>query len=176
MKVLVKESLDKKTRTILNIDKTELLKKLNDDNGYHEVICCRNPDSKIRVFFDYDWNKDFLDTFMKVICEKYHCEQSDWAISCGTREGKVSYHILSKKFYTTIRLMIKIIKQMKKEYPYIDDTILNVDMFDDTECAFMRFPNQSKDGVNKPAPPMKILQGELSDFFVTDIDGLVMTE
>jgi hypothetical protein len=176
MKVLIKESIDKKIRTIIDIPNSELLEKLNYDNGFHEVICCRNPDSKIRLFFDYDCNKDFLEDFMKVICEKYHCEKSDWAISCGTREGKVSYHILSKKFCITIRSLIKTLKQMKKQHPYIDDTVLNIDMFDDTECAFLRFPNQSKDGVNKPAPPMKILQGELSDFLITDIHGLTMTE
>lgn len=173
MRVLVKESLDKKTRTLMEIEKSELFEKLNYDNGFHEVICCRDPDAKIRIFFDYDWNVDFLDEFLKIICEKYQCEKTDWAISCGTREGKISYHILSKKFCISIRSMIKTIKSMKKECPYIDDSIFNIDMFDDLECVFMRFPNQSKDSVNKPAPPMHILQGELSNFLVTDINGLI---
>ena len=64
-------------------------------------------------------------------------------------------------------------RKLYKEHKCIDFTVLHVSIADETECAFLRLPNQSKDGVNKPAPPMRILQGELCDFLVTDIEGLV---
>ena len=174
MIILVKETAARKVRTLLEFSKEELLEKIKDDNGYHEGICCRNPNTIIRVFFDYDWDKEGLEDLLKTLCEEMNCEKTDWAISCGTREGKVSYHILSKKFCMSINNLRILHRKLHKEHKCIDFTILHVSMTDETECAFLRLPNQSKDGVNKPAPPMRILQGELCDFLVTDIEGLIV--
>jgi len=174
MIILVKETAARKVRTLLDFSKEDLLERIKDDNGYHEGICCRNPNTIIRVFFDYDWDKEGLEDLMERLCREMQCEKTDWAISCGTREGKVSYHILSKKFCMSINNLQAFQRRLYKDHKCIDFTVLQVSITDETECAFLRLPNQSKDGVNKSAPPMRILQGELSDFLVTDIEGLIV--
>lgn len=172
MRVLVKESLDKQTREILNISKDELLEKLKSDYGYHEVITGFDHNTIIRVYFDIDDIKDVLEDLIKRLCEYFSCEKHDWAISCGSREGKVSYHILSRKYSISIKNLRNIQKELGKEFRGIDTTCLYFSMIDASECVYLRFPNQSKDGVNKPAPPMKIIQGEMEDFLITEFTNL----
>jgi len=176
MRVLVKESLDKQTREILEISKFDLLEKLNYDHGYHEVINGFDHNKQIRVYFDIDDIQDNLQDLLKRLCEYFSCEKSDWAISCGSREKKVSYHILSRKFSTSIKNLRRIHSILGKEFLGVDTTCLYFSMTDEDESMYLRFPNQSKNGVNKPAPPMKILQGEMEDFLITEFTNLTTFE
>jgi hypothetical protein len=40
------------------------------------------------------------------------------------------------------------------------------------EFGYFRLPNQSKNSINKPAPPMRVIQGDIADFIVSEFDGL----
>ena len=55
----------------------------------------------------------------------------------------------------------------------IDTTVYFFDMNDRGDNGFFRLPNQTKDSINKPSPPLKIESGDLSDFLVTDVGGLI---
>ena len=172
MKILVKESIDKKTREILDISKTELLEKLKINHGYIEIINGFDDSALIRIFFDYDYDIEMLDDLIVKLCEYFSCEKSDWAISCGSREDKVSYHIFSRKFCTSIRNLRNIYKELQPKFKCIDTVVMYFSIEDEDESMYLRLPNQSKDAINKDAPPMKIIQGQMEDFLVTDITNL----
>lgn len=174
MKILVKESIDKREREIVEISKSDLLSKIQDDFGYLEVIDLADNNSCIRVYFDIDSSThyDVLPNLLPALCKYFQCDEKDWAISCGNRPEKMSYHILSRKFSMKIRNLRKVHSLFKKDFPCIDSTVLYYRIDDEAECGYLRFPNQSKDSINKPAPPMKILQGDISDFLVSDTELL----
>jgi hypothetical protein len=176
MRILLFESSDKKMQIIEDISYEDLLVKLNDDHGWHEVIDACNQDNCIRVFFDIDSvgsAPNVLAPILKELNRIFKCENGDWAISDGSREGKSSYHILSKKYYIKQRRLRAITFTLNQQFPTVDYSVLCISILAKHELLFFRLPNQHKGAVNKSGVPMKIIQGELKDFIVTHIEGLV---
>ena len=175
MKILLSEAKNKLTREIIELSREEVLEGMVRDQGWIEVFEMYYPYSKVRLFFDIDTKvicDNILELSLKEINTVFGCTDSDWAISCGSRENKISYHILSKKYRITLENLRRITMKLKQKYLWFDETLLYISMESNHEFGFLRLPNQSKDSINKPAPPMAILQGELADFLISDIDSL----
>jgi hypothetical protein len=176
MRILVHESTDKTQRKILEIPKEHLLHLLKIDNGYFEVIPMEDPSAYLRVYFDIETyeNIDVLGEALDVLNSIFKTTNENWAISNGSRnvekDYKISYHILSKKYKMSLNDLRLLVKSLNKSY--IDYTAywFIIDYKCD-EGAF-RLPNQSKMGINKIGTPMTIVQGEIADFFVTDVCNL----
>jgi hypothetical protein len=100
----------------------------------------------------------------------------NWAISNGSRivekDYKISYHILSKKYKMSLSDLRRLVQKLHK--PYIDDSAYWFSMYYNRDEGSLRLPNQSKKGINKIGAPMTIVQGSISDFFVTDTSGLTL--
>ena len=175
MKILISESKNKLTREIINLSREEVLCAIETDHNWHEVFEMYSSNTNVRVFFDIDAyikSEQVLEKTLDLLNTTFKSKNEDWAISCGSRDKKVSYHILSKKYKITLESLRAISAKLKAIYSWFDDTLLYIYLESNHELGFFRLPNQSKDSVNKPAPPMRILQGELSDFLITDIEEL----
>ena len=175
MKILLSEVKNKLTREIIELSREEVLEGMVVDNFWHEVIEMYYPYTKIRLFFDVDAGpkaEHVLEKSLETLNRQFGTVDADWAISCGTRPTKISYHILSKRYRITLDDLRKITAKLKGQHSWFDDTLLYISLESNHELGFLRLPNQSKDSINKPAPPMRILQGGLADFLVTDIDCL----
>lgn len=173
MKILLSESIDKKIRVIKEIPYETVMENLIHDNNWHEVIDAYDPNNKVRVYFDIDGYKLEEDPLQKTLEElntTFNCSNEDWAISCGSRDDKFSYHVVSKKYCIRLSVLRNITTHLHSKYKWIDCTLLFINMFAIDEYLFFRLPNQSKDSINKPAPPMKIIQGELKDFIITELE------
>ena len=176
MKVLIQESVDKKTRTIKSISPEVLEIELQEDNGLVEVIPMTDPNLLIRVHFDvdiYNVDADPFERIMEDLCHRFQCSKSEWAVGTSHREDKLSYHILSPKYSMTISGLRNITRDLHKVFPEIDTRHLYFGLQDELECGYYRLPNQSKKALNKKAPPIKIEQGRIDNFFVTHTDKLV---
>lgn len=179
MRILVSESSDKETRTVINIPKQHLLHLLKIDNGYHEVIPMEDPSIPLRVYFDIEEYHngifvDILGEVLELLNGIFNTNNENWAISDGSRflekDFKTSYHILSKKYKMSLADLRRLTIQLNKSY--IDTTAYWFSMFYGKDEGSLRLPNQSKKGINKEGAPMTIMQGEIADFFVTDTSGL----
>ena len=177
MRVLVSETPDKSAREILDIPKEELLILLNSDYCLHEVIPMFDNTLPLRVYFDIDSYKgdakEILETTLVVLNKVFRTTDDCWAICDGSRVGKVSYHIVSKKYKMSLAAQRKLVdKTLIKSVPYIDSSAYWFTMNNPKDEGYLRLPNQSKDTINKEGPPLRILQGEIPDFFITDIENL----
>lgn len=174
MKVLVSESIDKQIQDIKDISYETVFQQIKQDMNYHEVIDGGNPKQLVRVYFDIDGYESVnpLQEMLEILNTTFCCSNEDWAISNGSREGKWSYHILSKKYKIEIQKLRNLTFNLNKRYKSIDSSGLFISMNSNNDYIFLRFPNQSKHSINKPAPPMKLIQGSLEDFFVTDTSNL----
>jgi hypothetical protein len=176
MKILLSEAKNKLTREIIELSREEVLEGIVKDQGWVEVFEMYYPSSTVRLFFDVDFagtaTENILDLSLKAINATFGTTDADWAICCGSREKKVSYHILSKRYKITLEALRKVAAKLKSQHSWFDDTLLYITLESNHELGFLRLPNQSKDSINKPAPPMVILQGDLADFLVTDIEHL----
>lgn len=187
MRVLTFESPDKKQQIIEEISYDDLLLKLKEDHGWHEVINGFNQNTQVRVYFDLDSHiltsnsrihlvPDTKDSTLRQVLEEismiFKCSSDDWAISDGCREDRISYHIMSKLYRISIKELRRITYNLHAKFPSIDYSVVCISMNSINDLLFFRLPNQHKGAVNKPAPPMKIIQGELKDFIVTWTEGL----
>ena len=175
MKILLSEAKNKLTREIIELSREEVLEGMVKDQGWVEVFEMYYPSSTVRLFFDVDAataQENILDLSLKAINAQFGTVDADWAICCGSREKKISYHILSKRYKITLDALRKVAAKLKRQHAWFDDTLLYISLESNHELGFLRLPNQSKDSINKPAPPMTILQGDLADFLVSDIDYL----
>jgi hypothetical protein len=174
MKVLASESRDKKIQNILEIPYEDVLKGIEADQNWHEVVAAYDPKVLVRAYFDIDCaqKEDPLKPALGALNAVFGCSDADWAVSCGSREGKFSYHILSTKYCLPLQDLRRLTFKLNAEHAWFDVSAICISMTATHENLFLRFPNQSKDSINKPAPPMKILQGDLKDFFVTQVLGL----
>ena len=176
MKILISETEDKIQRTIIDIPKEHLVKLLLTDHGYHEVIPMEDPSIPLRIYFDIEEysNKDMLDEFLCILNTMFQTTNEQWAVSSGSRkidtQYKISYHILSKKYKMSLSNLRKLAEKIHK--PYIDTTAYWFSINYSYDEGSLRLPNQSKNSRHKEGNPMKILQGEISDFFVTDTKDL----
>jgi len=177
MRVLTYESPDKTQHTIENISYETALKGLEVDNGWIEVIDAYDQNNAVRAYFDIDSDTEVLTPILAALNTIFGTSTQDWAISTGSRNltptvRKISYHILSKRFCITLKNLRSIAYALNDKFPALDYTGLCISMTATHELLFFRLPNQRKDAVNKRAPPMTVIQGNLSDFIVTHIDGL----
>lgn len=176
MKILVDESVDKKTRTIINLDKQELIKRLADDLGYVEVIPMDDINTYVRIYFDIDQpdvSEDPLAKVIDMISSKVSCEPNTWSVASSHRPDKLSYHIVSNKYAVQLKTLRRMTRQLKTEYTVFDDKVLYFGLCDPLECGYFRLPNQTKRVINKNAPPLTIVSGIIEDFFITDVQSLV---
>jgi len=172
MRILISETKDKEIRKILDIPKQHLIKLLESDYGYHEVIPMEDPKILLRIYFDiedYD-TKDMLNEILTILNNIFQTTNDDWSISCGTRANKISYHILSKKYKMSLSSLRRLAEKINK--PYIDTTAYWFSMEYSYDEGSLRLPNQSKNSINKEGSPMKILQGDIQDFFITQTENL----
>ena len=65
---------------------------------------------------------------------------------------------------------------LNREFDAIDTSVYWFDMNDHHDNGSFRLPNQSKNSINKPGPPLKVETGDLRDFLVTDVEGLIEFE
>jgi hypothetical protein len=174
MKVLASESHDKQVQNILEIPYEDVLKGIENDQNWHEVIAAHDPKVSVRAYFDVDCaqKEDPLKIALEVLNSEFKCDDADWAVSSGSRPDKFSYHILSKKHCLPLQDLRRLTFKLNAEHAWFDVSAICISMTASHENLFLRFPNQSKDSINKPAPPMKILRGNLKDFFVTQVSGL----
>ena len=172
MKILTEETKDKIERKYLDIPKNHLIKLLELDYGYHEVIPMEDPKILLRIYFDIEdySNLDMLNEILTILNNIFQTTNDDWSISCGTRANKISYHIMSKKYKMSLNDLRKLTYKINK--PYIDSSAYWFSMDYSYDEGSLRLPNQSKHSINKEGTPMKILQGDISDFFVTETIGL----
>jgi hypothetical protein len=175
MKILLSEAKNKLTREIIELSREEVLKGMVRDQGWVEVIEMYYPYTKVRLFFDVDASskaEHVLEKSLETLNRQFGTVDADWAVCCGTRPTKISYHILSRLYRITLEDLRTVTTKLKGKHSWFDDTLLYISLESNHELGFLRLPNQSKDSINKPAPPMTILQGDLSDFLVSDIHGL----
>jgi DNA-binding Lrp family transcriptional regulator len=173
MKILIKESVDKRIRTIVNIEPNMLETLLEKDLGFIEVIPMMDPNANVRIYFDidqYDVSFDPLNDVLNEINQIFDCRSDEWAIASCLRETKRSYHIVSRTKQISIRELRRISHKLSEKYKCVDTKHLYYSILDDIECGFFRLPNQTKKGINKESPPLTIISGSISDFFITNVE------
>lgn len=128
----------------------------------------------IRVFFDIDKKEklpkdpyEFLIHVLRILNQRFNTHDDDWAIASCHRHGKISYHIMSRKYSIPIKNYYKVATELAKEIPEIDISFIKFTL----PLFYMRLPNQTKDCRDKAAP-LQIEAGMLRDFFITDLTGL----
>ena len=115
-------------------------------------------------------NVDMLDDVLCSLNSIFNTTNNDWVISCGSRMTKISYHIISKKYKMNLNELRILARKIDK--PYIDTSAYWFSINYPYDEGSLRLPNQSKNSINKDGSPMRILQGEIQDFFITDISNL----
>jgi len=179
MRILYAETADKSARSFLTLSKETVLEHIQTDHGYHEVIPMIDNGILLRIYIDIDTGGDnpakILEEGLAVLNQRFGTTDADWAIaSCVRPEGaytKISYHLLSKKYCMRLSDLRTAVHAMN--HTGFDTSVYSFDMNDREDNGFFRLPNQSKHSINKPAPALKVESGELSDFLITDTEGLV---
>lgn len=175
MNVLTFESTNKLHKKIKTISFYEAEKILETDNGLIEVINMRDPTRFVRIYFDIDESdttSDPLNKAISMLCDRFQCNRQNWAIATANRNTKLSYHIVSKISSIRISDLRRITLDLEREFPVFDSKILFFGIDDPYESGYFRLPNQSKHVINKVGLPFRIIEGELKDFFVTDVSDL----
>jgi hypothetical protein len=185
MKILVSETLDKSSREFIDLPLADVIKGIEKDNGWHEVIDMFDADNEVRMYFDIDvmiysqeelagkkniTKESVLRRTLDALNAAINCNDADWVICNGHNGNKISYHILSKKYKCSLNNMRRFVRKL--ELDWVDRTVYFYDTNEPTDQGYFRFPNQSKASINKEGPPLVIEQGKLSDFIVTFVDGL----
>ena len=182
MRILSSETKDKASRVIRAIAVDELLDQLREDRGYHEVIPMIDSNVLVRIYVDIDCysgspSSTVLYMALQALNDRFKLTDNDWAVcSCHRMECdlyKTSYHIISRRHSIRLNTLRSIMNKLKLTVNSIDTTVYFFDMNDRGDNGFFRLPNQTKDSINKPSPPLKIESGDLSDFLVTDVGGLI---
>ena len=148
---------------------------MENDNGWHEVIDMFNSENEVRLYFDIDSYKILDPEIVKtetlaVLNSVFSTNNDDWAICSAHSKEKVSYHILSRKYKTSLKDLRDIVNDLNIDW--IDKSVYWYDRNERTDQGYMRFPNQSKTSINKIGGPLTIEQGSMNDFFITDTDLL----
>jgi len=176
MRILVAESANKLTNTIVEMDRARLLEGLQQDHGWHEVIPMYDSNEPLRIYFDIDAldrrPEAVLEETLAVLNNRFHTTKEDWAIASCHRDQKVSFHLLSRCNKCSLRQLRDLAISIKKEIHWIDLSAYWFAPSDRKEEGSLRLPNQSKGAIHKEGPPFLIEQGDLADFLVTDVTGL----
>ena len=167
-------------QTIVDIPLNKVHALLEKDNQYVEVIPMFYNNQLLRIYVDIDScniePSTVLSSALAALNAEFRTVDGDWAVcSCHRPDGdkfKVSFHILSKIYCMQLENLRKCMLRLKEKVPCIDTTVYWFFMDLPYDEGFFRLPNQSKDSINKSAPPLKIECGEIRDFIVTDTQGL----
>lgn len=174
MKILTGETLDKTSRTFIELPIQDVVLGLGEDNGWFEVIDMFDPDSELRMYFDIDTCKHDKDDVKRKTLDtlnmRLETTDSDWAICQGHRDNRVSYHILSRKYKCSLRALREFVFAL--DLPWIDKSVYWYDHKEQTDENYFRLPNQSKTSINKTGGPMLIEQGNTEDFLIMHTDYL----
>jgi hypothetical protein len=177
MRILIAETPDKKVKTIIEIEREVLLKELQQDHGWHEVIPMYDSNASLRIFFDIDaCNKEpssILEETLTGLHRFFRTTNEDWAIASCHRGKNVSFHIVSRLHKCSLKQLRDIVGFIGLEIPWIDESAYWFSPEDRTEEGSLRLPNQSKGAIHKEGPPLVVEQGDLAEFLVTDVTGLV---
>jgi len=111
---------------------------------------------------------------MDLLCSKFGMNPDTWAICDGTREGRASFHIISKRFCIDLETLRVLTNKLRKLNLTVDHSILD---FNDKKVYtynMFRLPNQSKSKryFRQDGPPLKVIQGSVEDCLITCIDEL----
>lgn len=177
MRVLVSESPDKQTQRILTVSSARLAELVREDHGLHEIIPMIDSDILVRPFFDIDMDVsggepdagDVLDTVLTRLNHMFECSDDAWAIASRCRTEKVSFHVVRRHSALTLRDLRSCAARLED---LVDTTVYWPPLWNTCEEGSFCLPNQSKDGINKEGGSLIVLQGELTDFFVTQTEGL----
>ena len=177
MRILVAETADKQHKTIVEMDRARLLEGLQQDQGWHEVIPMYDSNEPLRVYFDIDAfdhsPEAVLEEVMGALNVVFHTTKEDWAIASCHRDKKVSFHLLSRRYKCSLRRLRDLAISLQKNIRWIDLSAYWFSPSDRAEEGSLRLPNQSKGVIHKEGPPFLIEQGDLVEFLVTDVTGLV---
>ena len=173
MRILISETPDRTRRTFLDLPMPEVIQKITEDHGWFEVINMFDPDRELRMFFDVDAPEqdDVTRKTLDALNERFTASDEDWAICNGSRPGKISYHILSRKYKCSLRFLRSVSKDLGLSW--IDTSVYYYDHKEPTDQGYFRLPNQSKGSIHKEGGPLLVEQGELSEFIVMNTEGLV---
>jgi len=178
MRILVAETADKQNKTIVEIDCVYLLKELQQDHGWHEVIPMYDSNVPLRVYFDIDAldqdPKAVLEETLAILNARFHTTKEEWAIASCHRDSKVSFHILSRRYKCSLRKLRDFANSLHREKKWIDLSVYWFSPSDRIEEGSLRLPNQSKGAIHKEGPPLIVEQGNLAEFLVTDVSGLIL--
>jgi hypothetical protein len=178
IRVLARESPDKKTQEIYEIAPAELAELIKEDYGFHEIIPMIEHTTLVRLFFDVDVDLSnapisdpiaVLDTILTLLNAHFGVTDDDWAIAVCNRNQKASYHIIARHLSICLTDLRRIVKAIN--CPYLDESVYYFPLWNHHDEGSLRLPNQSKGGINKEGPPLMVVQGDLSDFFVTQTAG-----
>jgi hypothetical protein len=175
VRVLLYENTEKTVRKFQDFDHNVLVKMLETDNGFIEVIPMRTSQTVVRLYFDidqYDTERNPLEDVLFLLCQTLRVPKEEWAIAECNRTDKLSYHIVSKTLCATIKTLRILTNTLKSKNPVFDTRVLYFGIGDNHECAYFRLPNQSKSSIGKICRPIKIVSGSISDFIITHTDNL----
>jgi hypothetical protein len=168
MRILTSETIDKSSRTFIELPIDKVIEGLEEDNGWIEVIDMFDPDSEVRIYFDIDTckhDKDFVKrSTLDALNMRLSTVDSDWAVCQGHREERVSYHILSRKYKLSLRDLREFCILL--DLPWVDKSVYWYDWREPTDVNYFRLPNQSKKAINKEGGPLLIEEGLYEDFLI----------
>lgn len=179
MRVLVSETPDKQTQRVLTLSPARLTELIREDHGLHEIIPMIDPKMRVRPFFDIDVDvsggesdaSDVLDAVLTRLNLLFGYSDDAWAIASRCRSEKISFHVVGRHGAVTLRQLRAYAAQIGD---LVDTSVYWPPLWNTCEEGSFCLPNQSKDGINKVGGPLIVLQGELSDFFVTLTEGLAL--
>jgi hypothetical protein len=172
MRVLVSETPDKQTQRVLTLSPARLTALIREDYGIHEIIPMIDPEIWIRPFFDIDMDVSggepdagvVLDMVLTRLNQLFGCSDDAWAIASRCRSEKVSFHVVGRHWAVTLQYLRKCAALLND---LVDTSVYWPPLWNTYEEGSFCLPNQSKGGINKEGGPLTVIQGELSDFFVT---------
>lgn len=163
----------------IDIERPQLLDILTkrEDRCWAEILPTRNARTLLRVYFDIDAKRPakdapvVLSAILKRLNAGFNCSTEDWAIASCHRSNKVSFHIVSRRYMTTVGMLRRVGYHLRYFYRWIDTSVYSY-QWGTSGGSAMRLPWQSKNAKHSKAPPFIIESGEEADFLITCTDGL----
>ena len=163
------------------VAKEEVLELIKEDHSVYELYFIEDDSILIRAYFDIEKRikslkeaPDILQNAMNLLCTTFGVTPDTWAICDGTREGRASFHIISKRFCIDLKSLMILSNKLGKENSSLDSTALKFKNPTPYNYNMLRLPNQSKYKrlFHQDGPPLKVIQGRLEDCLITCVDGL----
>jgi hypothetical protein len=163
------------------VAKEETLELIKEDHSAHELYFTEDESILLRAYFDIEMviksleeAPAVLQNAMDLLCSTFGVGPDTWAICDGTREGRASFHIISKKFCIDLKTLRTLMNKLRSINTTFDHTALR--FYNKTLYTYnmLRLPNQSKSKplFHQDGPPLKVIQGSIEDCLITCVDGL----